>query len=40
MELQQQNYKEMADNIPTQSENYKGWINRLNNMDKYIKKNY
>lgn len=40
MELRKQHYKRMADNIPKQQENYKGWINRLNNMDKYIKKNY
>lgn len=40
MELRKQHYKRMADNIPDQDKNYNGWINRLNNMDKYIKKNY
>lgn len=40
IELRQQHYKRMADNIPKQKENYNGWINRLDNMQKYIEKNY
>ncbi len=40
VELRKQHYERMKNNIPQQKENYNGWINRLNNIDKYIEKNY
>ena len=40
VELRKQHYERMKNNIPKQKENYNGWINRLNNIDKYIEKNY
>jgi hypothetical protein len=40
IQLRKDHYKRMAEQIPNQDKNYKGWINRLDNLQKYIDKNY
>ena len=40
MELRKEHYDNMANKSETQRKNHKGWMNRLNNLKKFVDENY